>query len=72
MPSSPEYIKHLAAQENKSPEDVAREMMADNPTNTIGDPSDFGAAAAFLTSMQAGYITGQNILVDGGNYRGLL
>ncbi len=67
-----QLVEHLAAQENKSPEDVAREMMADTPTNTIGNPSDFGAAAAFLASMQAQYITGQNLLIDGGNYRGLL
>ncbi|CAB5101739.1 hypothetical protein D3OALGB2SA_1877, partial [Olavius algarvensis associated proteobacterium Delta 3] len=33
------------------------EMMAASPTNTIGDPSDFGAAAAFLASVQARYIT---------------
>ena len=47
-------------------------MMSANPSNTIGDPSDFGAAAAFLASAQARYITGQNLLVDGGNYKGLL
>ena len=46
--------------------------MAANPSNTIGDPVDFGAAATFLASMQARYITGQSLLVDGGNYRGLL
>ena len=47
-------------------------MMAANPCNSIGDPSDFGAAAAFLASEQAKYITGQNLLLDGGDYRGLL
>jgi 3-oxoacyl-[acyl-carrier protein] reductase len=61
-----------AGQENKSPEDIIREMMAANPSHTIGDASDFGAAAAFLASVQARYIAGQNLLVDGGNYRGLL
>ncbi len=61
-----------AGQENKSPETIIQEMMSANPSNTIGDPSDFGAAAAFLASVQARYITGQNVLVDGGNYRGLL
>ncbi|MGA6924476.1 MAG: SDR family oxidoreductase, partial [Desulfosarcina sp.] len=67
-----QLAQHRATQENKSPEAVIREMMAANPTQTIGDPSDFGAAAAFLASTQARYITGQNLLVDGGNYRGLL
>ena len=47
-------------------------MKSSNPSNTIGDPADFGAAAAFLASVQARYITGQNLLVDGGNYKGLL
>ena len=67
-----QLAKHRAEQENKSSEEILQEMMADNPTKTIGDPSDFGAAAAFLASEQARYITGQNLLVDGGNYRGLL
>lgn len=64
--------KHRAQVENKTSEQIVQEMMAANPSNTIGDPVDFGAAAAFLASMQARYITGQSLLVDGGNYRGLL
>lgn len=63
---------HRAAQEGKIPEEIIKEMMSANPSNTIGDPSDFGAGAAFLASRQARYITGQNLLVDGGDYRGLL
>ena len=61
-----------ADQEKKTPEAIIDEMMSANPSHTIGDPSDFGATAVFLASVQARYITGQNILVDGGNYRGLL
>ena len=67
-----QLAKHRAEQENKSTEQIIQEMMTANPSHTIGDPSDFGAAAAFLASTQARYITGQNLLVDGGNYRGLL
>jgi 3-oxoacyl-[acyl-carrier protein] reductase len=67
-----QLAKFRANQEKKSPEEIIDEMMATNPSHTIGDPSDFGAAAAFLASVQARYITGQNLLVDGGNYRGLL
>jgi 3-oxoacyl-[acyl-carrier protein] reductase len=63
---------HRAAQESRETQEIVKEMMAANPTRTIGDPSDFGAAAAFLASLQARYITGQNLLLDGGNYRGLL
>ena len=67
-----QLAKFRADQEKKSPEEIIDEMMAANPSHTIGDPSDFGAAAAFLASVQARYITGQNLLVDGGNYRGLI
>ncbi len=67
-----QLVQDRATREDKPPEEVYREMMTANPSQTIGDPSDFGAAAAFLASVQARYITGQNLLVDGGDYRGLL
>ena len=41
------------------------------PTQTIGDPGDFGQVAAFLCSEQAKFITGAAIPVDGGTYSGL-
>jgi 3-oxoacyl-[acyl-carrier protein] reductase len=67
-----QLAQHRAEQENRSPSEIIQEMMAANPTHTIGDPSDFGAAAAFLASQQAQFITGQNLLLDGGNYSGLI
>ncbi len=48
------------------------ELVADIPTGSVGDPDDFGAAAAFLCSQQARFITGTSLLVDGGAARGLL
>ena len=36
------------------------------PAGRLGDPADMGAAAAFLCSDRAGYITGTTLLVDGG------
>jgi 3-oxoacyl-[acyl-carrier protein] reductase len=36
------------------------------PAGRAGAPEEFAAACAFLCSVQAGYITAQNILVDGG------
>ncbi len=42
------------------------------PAGRFGEPDEFGAACAFLCSKHAGYITGQNILLDGGQYPGLL
>ena len=39
------------------------------PAGRFGDPREFGAICAFLCSVHAGYIAGQNILVDGAAYR---
>ena len=39
------------------------------PAQRFGDPDEFGEACAFLCSAQAGYITGQNLLIDGGRHR---
>ena len=41
-----------------------------NPAERFGEPEEFGAACAFLCSAHAGYITGQNLLMDGGGYPG--
>ena len=38
----------------------------------FGDPAEFGTACAFLCGSQAGYITGQSLLIDGGAYPGVL
>ncbi|MGR4869557.1 SDR family oxidoreductase [Variovorax sp. LARHSF232] len=40
------------------------------PARRFGNPEEFGAICAFLCSQQAGYMTGQNILADGGAYPG--
>jgi 3-oxoacyl-[acyl-carrier protein] reductase len=45
---------------------TAQALIAKNPSGRAGTPEEFGAACAFLCSRQAAYITGQNILVDGG------
>jgi 3-oxoacyl-[acyl-carrier protein] reductase len=44
--------------------------MATIPARRFGDPAEFGAACAFLCSAQASYITGQNLLIDGGFFPG--
>ena len=51
-------------------ESVRRAMAAGVPTGRFGTPEEFGAACAFLCSTHAGYIVGQNILLDGGAYPG--
>ena len=44
------------------------QQMASVPAQRFGDPAEFGAACAFLCSARAGYITGQNLVIDGGRY----
>jgi len=53
-----------------SVEEAQRRRLATIPAGRPGTPDEFGAACAFLCSTQAGYITGQNLLVDGGAYPG--
>jgi 3-oxoacyl-[acyl-carrier protein] reductase len=59
-----------AAKAGKPIEALMDERRALNPTRRFGTPAEFGAACAFLCSVHAGYITGQNILLDGGAYPG--
>ena len=47
-------------------ETYLNQMRATIPTHTLGDPKDIGYAAAFLASKEAKYITGQTIIIDGG------
>jgi 3-oxoacyl-[acyl-carrier protein] reductase len=53
-----------------SMDDVTRRKLAAIPAGRYGTPEEFGAAAAFLASEQASYITGVTLLVDGGQFRG--
>jgi 3-oxoacyl-[acyl-carrier protein] reductase len=54
----------------RSVDEEAKARAAGNPAGRFGTPDEFGAACAFLCSMHAGYITGQNLLMDGGGYPG--
>jgi 3-oxoacyl-[acyl-carrier protein] reductase len=59
-------LSKTAEAKGKSVTQVAAERIATIPAKRFGEPAEFGAAAAFLCSAQAGYITGQNLLIDGG------
>jgi len=63
-------IKTNADQSGKSIEDVRRAQQAAIPAGRYGTPQEFGAICAFLCSVQASYMTGQNVLADGGAYQG--
>ncbi|MEW6642662.1 MAG: SDR family oxidoreductase [Pseudomonadota bacterium] len=55
-----------------SPDDIMRQRASENPAGRFGDPEEFGLACAFLCGAKSGYITGQNILLDGGAFPGTL
>ncbi len=65
-------IRTLAAKQNIPLEKLYEERRKENPAKRMGAPDEFGAACAFLCSAHAGFITGQNLLLDGGAYRGTL
>ncbi|SAL75897.1 short-chain dehydrogenase/reductase SDR [Caballeronia arvi] len=53
------------------PIDEVRKRRAESlPAGRFGTSEEFGKACAFLCSVHAGYITGQNLLIDGGAYPG--
>ncbi|SEK36436.1 3-oxoacyl-[acyl-carrier protein] reductase [Roseateles sp. YR242] len=59
------------AEKSGQPLDKVRETrMAGIPSRRFGSASEFGALCAMLCSAHAGYLTGQNILLDGGAYPG--
>jgi 3-oxoacyl-[acyl-carrier protein] reductase len=60
----------LAAKSGKTPEEVKAARIAALPGKRLGEAQEFGKTCAFLCSAHAGYINGQNILIDGGSYPG--
>jgi 3-oxoacyl-[acyl-carrier protein] reductase len=65
-------MQAVANKTGRSLEEVAKERAASNPAGRFGDPVEFGEACAFLCGVHAGYITGQNLLLDGGAFPGTL
>ena len=65
-------LQGAADKSGQSLEQVRAARRNGNPARRFGDPAEFGATCAFLCSAHAGYITGQNILLDGGAYPGTL
>jgi len=51
-------------------EQYAREFAKTIPAGRFGTPTEFGMLCAYVCSMHASYLTGQNLLLDGGNYPG--
>lgn len=63
-------LKSAAEKTGKSVADIRQAQQAQIPAGRYGTPEEFGAICAFLCSQQAAYLTGQNILPDGGAYPG--
>jgi 3-oxoacyl-[acyl-carrier protein] reductase len=61
----------MAKVSGKSFEEVHQQRLVPIPAGRFGMPSEFGDACAYLCSAQAGYITGMNLLIDGGAYPGV-
>jgi 3-oxoacyl-[acyl-carrier protein] reductase len=59
-----------AKKSGKPIEEVRQLRMKTIPSQRFGSAEEFGATCAFLCSAHAGYITGQNVLIDGGAYPG--
>jgi 3-oxoacyl-[acyl-carrier protein] reductase len=58
--------------ENISYEEARARQVESIAAKRLGDPKEFGAACAFLCSAYAGYISGQNLHLDGGSYPALI
>ncbi|TYC48642.1 SDR family oxidoreductase [Rhodobacterales bacterium] len=61
-------FERSAEMTGKSLEAIRAEQAAEIPAQRFGNAEEFGQTCAFLCSRHAGYITGQNILMDGGLY----
>ncbi len=65
-----QHVRALVEPSGKSFEELWRARGEANPAKRYGKPAELGAYCAFLCSEHAGFITGQNLLIDGGSYPG--
>ena len=68
-----EFMANRMMQEQSITREEARAQIAASiAAGRFGTPEEFGAACAFLCGAQAGFISGQNLQLDGGSYPGLI
>ncbi|MDO8457542.1 MAG: SDR family oxidoreductase [Burkholderiaceae bacterium] len=68
-----EFMAQRLMREQGITRDEARCQIADTlPIKRLGDPAEFGSACAYLCGIHSGFMTGQNIQLDGGAYTGLI
>jgi len=66
------FAQHAIGRIDLSPEEAVQLYAEKGPMKRLGTIEEFGALCAFLCSRQAGYITGQSIVIDGGQVQALL
>lgn len=64
------HVDGLVAMTGRPFAEIWAERAARNPAKRYGEPEEIAACVAFLASAHAGFITGQSLLVDGGQYPG--
>jgi 3-oxoacyl-[acyl-carrier protein] reductase len=64
------HVDAMLTSTGKSFDELWRTRAEANPAGRYGRPAELGAYCAFLCSEHAGFITGQNLLIDGGSYPG--
>ena len=64
-------FKAAAQRQGVDAEQLIEKRLASHPAHRFGRPEEFGRTCAYLCSVHAGYITGQNILMDGGSFPGV-
>jgi 3-oxoacyl-[acyl-carrier protein] reductase len=65
-----EHVAAMVEGSGKTFDELWRARAAGNPAKRFGRPEELGGYCAFLCSANAGFITGQNLVIDGGSYPG--
>ena len=65
-------VRHWKKQEERQQVEHSQEEKEQHPVGRVGEPEDIGRAAVFLCSGEAGFITGQNLVIDGGMSRRMI
>ncbi|UCE19170.1 MAG: SDR family oxidoreductase [Gemmatimonadota bacterium] len=66
------FAPHVIGRGDLPPDEAVQRYAERGPMKRLGTIEEFGALCAFLCSRQAGYITGQSIVIDGGHVPALL